>query len=570
MSREKIEFLGGEILSMNTAKDTTPETKPEAKPWLGTDHKIEKETKTRADPEPVTLGLPQPVAPASRITNIRPKTKPAPNPRTTRKTQRAPAASKAKDSPRAPKMDAIPKELLMSMIEPKETPVILTPTEIPETAPMILTPTEIPEDTRVYEEWTDLPAHLNMPGYKICELGVTQKNNDDGTKLRILYKNADGYLKLTISLGDGKTKNFYFHRLLAMTFIPNDDPTKDTVDHKDCDKSNNLVRNLRWATRSEQNLNKKYSDVNNKPVVKFNAQGTILDHYPSMKAAAKANNMRNGANTISLACNPRQIKNCTATKEKTFWQTVDDWNHGVPTKMPPRTSKKIVQCDLEWNPTKYYKSVREVELDGFKEDTVGKICRGKRQSPEYGGYLWKADDSVVEEFVREKVNFYKVKIMPVVPAPVEGMEFVDIDGKYRVYANGCITDITKNNKIKKQHYLPCGMLYVDIGGVDKKVHLVVADAFIPNTKNLPFVLHDDGNYENNHKDNLIRSANNNTIRKIVHKLDKDGEIVETYDTYVAAAKANGMSDVEIKLACTKNRLTKKEGFILKSEYEKLP
>ena len=47
------------------------------------------------------------------------------------------------------------------------------------------------------------------------------------------------------------------HRIIASQFIPNDDPeNKNQIDHKNHDKTDNRIENLRWASRSENQRNK--------------------------------------------------------------------------------------------------------------------------------------------------------------------------------------------------------------------------------------------------------------------------------------------------------------------------
>jgi hypothetical protein len=58
-----------------------------------------------------------------------------------------------------------------------------------------------------------------------------------------------GYLQIKM-IENGRYKNFYVHRLIAQTFIPNPD-NKPTVNHKNCNKSDNRVENLEWASYSE-------------------------------------------------------------------------------------------------------------------------------------------------------------------------------------------------------------------------------------------------------------------------------------------------------------------------------
>ena len=66
-------------------------------------------------------------------------------------------------------------------------------------------------------------------------------------------KDKDGYLKVSLCK-EGKYKQFFIHRLVAIAFIPNID-NKPTVDHIDGDKTNNTISNLCWATYGEQNEN---------------------------------------------------------------------------------------------------------------------------------------------------------------------------------------------------------------------------------------------------------------------------------------------------------------------------
>jgi len=86
--------------------------------------------------------------------------------------------------------------------------------------------------------------------YSISSLGRIERDNkilkisvgDTGYNSCMIYKN-------------GVVKKFKVARLVALTFIPNPE-NKSQVDHIDRDRSNDIVSNLRWATQSENNLNK--------------------------------------------------------------------------------------------------------------------------------------------------------------------------------------------------------------------------------------------------------------------------------------------------------------------------
>lgn len=73
------------------------------------------------------------------------------------------------------------------------------------------------------------------------------------------YDTGKGYLRVGVG-----GKQYPVHRLVAETFIPNT-KNKPTVDHKDRNRYNNSVDNLRWATHQEQAENtRSYNDCMSK------------------------------------------------------------------------------------------------------------------------------------------------------------------------------------------------------------------------------------------------------------------------------------------------------------------
>lgn len=55
-----------------------------------------------------------------------------------------------------------------------------------------------------------------------------------------------GYLKVCLCKG-GQSKRYFVHRLVAMTYLPNEDNLPQ-VNHIDEDRKNNCVSNLEWCT----------------------------------------------------------------------------------------------------------------------------------------------------------------------------------------------------------------------------------------------------------------------------------------------------------------------------------
>jgi len=96
-----------------------------------------------------------------------------------------------------------------------------------------------------------------FPNYEVSNLGRVKSLNYHRENreqiLKPIIKNK--YLVIMLYSQDMKKKTKRVHCLVALAFIPNIE-NKPTVDHINRNKLDNRVENLRWATRSEQSLNK--------------------------------------------------------------------------------------------------------------------------------------------------------------------------------------------------------------------------------------------------------------------------------------------------------------------------
>lgn len=95
--------------------------------------------------------------------------------------------------------------------------------------------------------YTKMVKIKGFDGYYITEEGKVFCNLGKGRPTK------GGYLRVCMrNLQTNKRVDKYIHRLVAEHFIPNPQ-NKRCVNHLDCNRTNNNVKNLEWATYKENN-----------------------------------------------------------------------------------------------------------------------------------------------------------------------------------------------------------------------------------------------------------------------------------------------------------------------------
>jgi hypothetical protein len=98
-----------------------------------------------------------------------------------------------------------------------------------------------------------------FPNYLIYDDGRIWSKAKSGRWLKS-YANSRGYLNVNLSRNN-KGKMWRVNRLVAIHYIPNPE-NKPDVDHKDHNRQNNHVSNLRWVTKQENCVNRRKRNDN--------------------------------------------------------------------------------------------------------------------------------------------------------------------------------------------------------------------------------------------------------------------------------------------------------------------
>lgn len=341
------------------------------------------------------------------------------------------------------------------------------------------------------EVWKDVTGYEGF--YKVSNYGrvksvdreIISKNGDVRLlkgSIRKSSNNSKGYQHITLSK-DNNQRTVFVHRLVAESFIPN--PNKlPIVNHIDGDKSNNIVTNLEWVNNSQNiihaleiGLNNSYHDNND----------DILEKEPVITKKEKILNIykenpnlpiKDIANTVSISSTyvSRVIK---MYEDKEYESRIK--------KNKSKYRKKYKDRRVEKKREKELKTIDEFSLkSGFKyiDGYEGIYAVSKNgevlRAPHYRDVYVQGE---------KRKYFYPEKMMSLTP-------------------NSRYPSINLNLDNEVENFL---------------IHRLVAQAFIPNPENKPYVNHIDGDPHNNHVSNLewvTQSENINHAIKIGNKKAK--------------------------------------------------
>ena len=158
----------------------------------------------------------------------------------------------------------------------------------------------------IWKDKKDYEGH-----YQVSNFGRVKSIKFGKERILKLTKDKDGYFFVNL-YKNNKSKAFKVHRLVAEAFLPNTD-NLPLINHKDEDKSNNIVSNLEWCdvkyntnygTRNKRIGKSNTNGKRSKPVLQYTLDGKFVREWESYRECK-----RNGFNHVSECCRGK-LKSC--------------------------------------------------------------------------------------------------------------------------------------------------------------------------------------------------------------------------------------------------------------------
>lgn len=214
------------------------------------------------------------------------------------------------------------------------------------------------------EIWKDIPGFEGI--YQVSTMGtdvisLNYAHTGKPKKLHVFY-DKDGYKKVSLynknREGRKRYQQWFLHKLVGITFIPNPD-NKPEIDHINAIRTDNRVENLRWVTRKEND--------NNPHCLKKKSETRMGERNPQFgkKASAELRHRLSEAH-----------KGIVHSKE---WRE----HNSTPLR------KKVAQYDLDGNLIRIWGSIKEAgETLGIPRGMISAVCLHYPEKKTAHGYKW--------------------------------------------------------------------------------------------------------------------------------------------------------------------------------------
>lgn len=309
------------------------------------------------------------------------------------------------------------------------------------------------------EEWKEIEGFNN---YYISTYGrVYSKINE-----RIIsekYDEQKRYCVVTFRNNDNIKSSISVHRIVAITFIPNTE-NKQYVNHKDGNKKNNNVTNLEWVTHKENMQHCILTGLRGKT----NNQGTKIEYIDESNNKIEFNTLQEASTHLKLS-----IPTITKILRKEDFTT-------------SKMFTKICIFDKEDNLVKKCENNSEaIEFLKITPDKLRKILNNQLIIDDYNlRYVTTLPNIKEIKFENEDIEEWK--------------DIPDLEN-YDASSEGRIRNKARNKILEGS--IKEGYVYVVLNKT-YLLHRLIAQTFVENPENKPFVNHKDRNRSNNKITNL--------------------------------------------------------------------
>lgn len=235
------------------------------------------------------------------------------------------------------------------------------------------------------EEWKEINLtklfgenHGCNKTYFVSNLG--RFKNSFGIIMDNYKLNENGYIRVYIN-----NKTFGLHRLVAFTFLENPE-NKETVNHKDGNKTNNCVNNLEFATNKEQQIHKFQIGLGNnftRKIKQYDLSGNLIKEFDSIVSAAKEMN-------VSKSTIRGVLINYRKMAAGFIWKYSEDnnLNFGETITINKNRGRKVCQYDLEMNLIKIHNSIADAGRNvNIHKNNIWAVIKNTKKTS--GGFIWK-------------------------------------------------------------------------------------------------------------------------------------------------------------------------------------